>query len=67
MNHWGQDVYEHRKDNVINEQYNQNLEFFTWFYEQKEKIITHWVMNGGDTQDKDGIIEFAKQIYEDFI
>ena len=67
MTNRGLDVYEHHKDEDINKQYNSNLDFFNWFYEQRENIITHWVMNGGDTQDKDGIIEFAKQVYEDFI
>lgn len=67
MNHWTHDVYEHHKDNVINTQYNKNLEFFTWFYKERDNIIAHWATNGGDTQDKDGIIEFAKQVYEDFI
>ena len=67
MTNWGYDVYEHQKDEAVNEQYNENLVFFNWFYEQQSNIIDHWVNNGGDVNDKDGIIEFAKQVYEDFI
>jgi hypothetical protein len=65
MTYWWHEVYEDHKDKVL--VLSPNEEFFNWFYDQRANIIDHWIAQGGDTNDKDGIIEFAKQVYDDFI
>lgn len=63
----GYEVYEHHRDECTHREYDSNTKFFNWFYDQQANIIGHWITNGGDEHDKDGIIEFAKEVYKDFI